>query len=221
MKTINAEQYRLLSKLGDEPKEDDVIRILFGKSKNQMTLSEINKLDFSKFKMPEATLFPNLIKHKGVLYGKQDLQEMTFGFYVDLLEQAKNIDDNLIALMTLLWRPITKVSYWNRTKAFIAHKLLTTSVQVFRKWGLKLLANVKYEIEDYDPLKCSLREKDFQTMDGSIAAYTINFFLLTSQRLVIDSLRSLKEDLKKKGEALQESLKRISADGAGSPTSGL
>ena len=220
MKVITAEQYRLLSGLGEEPKEEDLIRILFGKPKSKMTIKEIKELDFTGFKMPEPEISPNLLLHNGVLYGRQNMSELTFGLYIDLVERAKDIQENLILIMTMLWRPVTKITYWNRTKAYVASKMLQSKWGKLRTKGLKLLNKVQYTIEDYDVMTCYNREDDFKTMDGSVAAYTTTFFLTTSQVLTIDSLRSLKKDLEEKAQVLQESLKKISADGDGSPTSG-
>lgn len=217
---VNAEQYRRLSGLGEEPTEDQIIFALLGKPKTKMTLKEIKELDLSKFEMPEVAAFPNLVFHNGKLYGRQDMQGMTFGLYIDLLEQAKDIQTNLILLMTMLWRPITKIDYWSRTKAYFASKALLSKSNRLRVWGLKLLASVKYEIEDYDTMTCMRREEEFKTMPGSLAAYTTTFFLITSEVLVVDSLKSLRDKMVIQQQALEESLKRISQDGDGSPISG-
>ena len=220
MKEITAEQYRQLSALGESPSQEDLIRVLYGKPKGKMTLKEVGEIDFAQFRMPEATVLPDLVLHEGVLYGKQDLSNMTFGLYIDLVEQAKDIQSNLILLMTMLWRPITKISYWNRAKAYLASKMLTSKSKWARLRGLRLLAGVKYEIKDYDVMDCFGREDLFKTLPGTLAAYTTTFFLTTSQVLVVDSLRSLRANLEQQKTALQESLRKISQDGDGSPTSG-
>jgi hypothetical protein len=217
---VNAEQYRKLSGLGQEPTEEQIILALLGKPKGKLTLKEIDELDFTKFQMPEVAAFPNLIFHNGKLYGKQDLQDMTFGLYVDLVEQAKDIQTNMILLMAMLWRPVTKIGYWSRIKAYFAAKTLLSKSNKAKQWGVKLLASVKYQIEDYDTLACMKREDEFRTMPGSIAAYTTTFFLITSQVLVAGSLRSLKSQLETVQSELTESLKKISQDGDGTPTSG-
>jgi hypothetical protein len=79
---------------------------------------------------------------------------------------------------------------------------------------------VKYEIEDYDTMTCMRREEEFKTMPGSLAAYTTNFFLITSEVLVLDSLKSLRDKMIVQQQVLEESLKRISQDGDGFPISG-
>jgi len=220
MQEITAEQYRLLSGIEGEPTEEQLIKILFGKPKGQMTLKEIQSLDFSGFKMPQPDIYTDLILHDGVLYGKQNMQELTFGLYIDLLDQAKNIQENMILIMAMLWRPVTKISYWNRTKAFVASKLLNTKSLKLRATGLKILSKVKYEILPYDVLECTRREDKFKSLPGSVAAYTTNFFLLTSNRLTVDSLRSLRKQLEMAQLELTESLRKTSQDGAGIPISG-
>ena len=220
MKEITAEQYRQLSALTGEPTQEDLIRILYGKPKGKMTLKEVDELDFSDFKMPEVSVLPNIVLHEGVLYGKQDMSNLTFGLYIDLVEQAKDIQQNMILLMTMLWRPITKISYWNRAKAYIASRMLTSKWIKMRPRGLRLLASVNYEIKDYDVMDCFGREDLFKTLPGSLAAYTTTFFLTTSQVLVVDSLRSLKNNLEEQKTHLQESLRKISQDGVGSHMSG-
>ncbi len=220
MKEITAEQYSLLSAIEGEPTEEQLIKIFFGKPKGQMTLKEIQSLDFSGFKMPEADIYTDLILHEGVLYGKQDMQELTFGLYIDLLEQAKNIQANMILIIAMLWRPVTKISYWNRAKAFVANKLLSTKSLKLRATGLKILSKVKYEILPYDVLECTRREDKFKSLPGSVAAYTATFFLITSQVLAAGSLRSLKSQLETTQLELTESLRKISRDGDGTLTSG-
>ena len=220
MKEITAEQYRQLSALTGEPTQEDLIRILYGKPKGKMTLKEVDELDFSDFKMPEVSVLPNIVLHEGVLYGKQDMSNLTFGLYIDLVEQAKDIQQNMILLMTMLWRPITKISYWNRTKAYLASRMLSSKWIKMRPRGLRLLASVNYEIKDYDVMDCFGREDLFKTLPGSLAAYTTTFFLTTSQVLVVDSLRSLKSNLEEQKKHLQESLRKISQDGDGSHMSG-
>ena len=220
MKEITAEQYRQLSALTGEPTQEDLIRILYGKPKGKMTLKEVDELDFSDFKMPEISVLPNIVLHEGVLYGKQDMSNLTFGLYIDLVEQAKDIQQNMILLMTMLWRPITKISYWNRTKAYLASRMLSSKWIKMRPRGLRLLASVNYEIKDYDVMDCFGREDLFKTLPGSLAAYTTTFFLTTSQVLVLDSLRSLKNNLEEQKTHLQESLRKISQDGDGSHMSG-
>lgn len=216
MKEITAEQYRQLSALTGEPTQEDLIRILYGKPKGKMTLKEVDELDFSDFKMPEISVLPNIVLHEGVLYGKQDMSNLTFGLYIDLVEQAKDIQQNMILLMTMLWRPITRISYWNRTKAYLASKMLSSKWIKVRPRGLRLLASVNYEIRDYEVMDCFGREDLFKTLPGSLAAYTTTFFLTTSQVLVVDSLRSLKNNLEEQKKHLQESLRKISQDGDGS-----
>lgn len=220
MKEITAEQYRQLSGLGEEPSQEDLIRILYGKPKGKMTLKEVKELDFSEFKMPEIDVLPDLVIHEGVLYGKQDMSNLTFGLYIDLVERAKDLQENMILIMTMLWRPVTKVSYWNRIKAYLASKMLSSKSPWMRPRGLRLLAGVKYEIKDYDVMDCFGREDLFKTLPGSLAAYTTTFFLTTSQVLVVDSLRSLKANLEEQKNHLQESLRKISQDGDGSHMSG-
>jgi hypothetical protein len=217
---LTAEQYRRLMGLGESPKEEDLIFALYGKPKGKMTLKEIDALDFSEFKMPEGPINPDFFVHEGVLYGRQNMTELTFGLYVDLMEQAKDINKNLIALISMLWRPVTKISFWNRTKAYIASKLLLSKWGRMRVWGFKMLADVNYTIEDYDPMVCTKREKSLESAPGSVAAYTTNFFLTTSEVLLLNSLRSLKDQLENQQKDLVESLQKISAGGDGSPTSG-
>lgn len=220
MQEITAEQYRQLTELQDGPTTEDLIRILYGKSKNKMTLQEVREVDFSNFEIPKTEIYPNIIEHNGVLYGKQDLGKMTFGLYIDLIEQAKDIQKNLILIMTMLWRPVTKISYWNRAKAYLASKMLTSRWSRTRLRGLRLLAGVKYEVKDYDVMDCFGREDEFKNLPGSLAAYTTTFFLTTSQVLTVDSLRSLKKNLEDQRTLLQESLQKTSQDGVGIPTSG-
>lgn len=217
---VNAEQYRRLLGLGETPTEDEIIFALLGKSKNKLTLKEIKELDLTKFQMPEVAVFPNLILHNGILYGKQDLQEMTFGLYIDLIHHAKDLQANLILLMTMLWRPITKADFWSRTKAYFASRALLSKSNLMRKWGAKALASVKYTIEDYDTMTCVKREEEFKTMPGSFAAYTTTFFLITSEVLILDSLKSLRDKMITQQETLEGSLRKIFPDGDGSPISG-
>jgi hypothetical protein len=221
MQEITAEQYRLMSIYGEDITEDKLIKILFNKEKGQMTMKEIDDLDFTNFKMPESTLIPNLLMHKGVMYGKQDMEKMTFGFYADLLEQSKDIQKNLILIMTMLWRPVAKISYWNRLKAHTASKLLKSKFKKAQVAGFKLLSAVEYEIIPYDVMETLKRTENFETVPGSYAVYTTNFFLLTSNRLMVDSLRSLKRQLETAQLELTESLRKISQDGDGTLTSGF
>lgn len=221
-KEITAEQYSKIIAHGENLTEEHLFVILVGKPKSKLTVKEIGDIDFSDFIMPKDVIWCDLVYHKGVLYGRKQPDEFTFGEYLDLLEQAKDLSANLVSIMTILWRPVTKISFWNRTKAYLAYKFLISKFQATRKIGFKLLANVQYEIEDYDPIRSIRREEDFKTLPGSIAAYTSTFFLITSQQLLIGSLKSLKENLDQTISQLNSrvSSEKISADGDSTPTSG-
>ena len=133
----------------------------------------------------------------------------------------KDIQQNLILIMAMLWRPVAKISYWNRIKAHTASKMLKSKFKKAQVAGFKLLSAVKYEIIPYNVMETLKRTGTFETVPGSYAVYTTNFFLLTSNRLMADSLRSLKRQLETAQLELTESLRKISQDGDGILTSGF
>jgi len=195
MNNVTAEQYRKIISKGEDLREEDLYEIFLGKTKNSMTLKEINEISFVNFKLPEEIIWCDLVVHNKVLYGRRHPADFTFGEYLDLVEFAKDIPTNLINIMTILWRPVTKISFYNRTKAYLSYKFLISKFKWARVLGFKLLANVKYEIEDYNSLQSMKREDEFQTLPAEIAVYTTTFFLITSQQLLIDSLKSLKGEM--------------------------
>lgn len=221
-KHITAEQYRKLISHGENLTEDHLYEILLGKSKLKLTMKEIEDISFDDFKMPVNAVWCDLIYHEGILYGRKLPDEFTFGEYLDLTEMAKNLELNLISLLTLLWRPVTKISYWNRTKAYLAYKFLVSKWPKSRKLGFKILSGIEYEIEEYDAIKCIKREDTFKSLPAEVASYTTTFFLITSQQLLIGSLRSLQENLDQTLSQLSSrvSSEKISADGDSTPTSG-
>ena len=220
MKEITAEQYRKLSVYWEDITEDILIRILLGKEKGEMTLKEIDEIDFTGFKMPTANLIPDLVYHDGVLYGKQNMEELTFGLYIDLMAQLEDIQKNLIKIMTMLWRPVAKISYANRVKAYLISKMLQSKSERLKTYAFRMLANLKFKIQDYDVVESFDRVKSFETLPASYAVYTTTFFLLTSNRLAEHSLKSLKEHLQTTQLELTESLKSLFQDGDGIPTFG-
>jgi hypothetical protein len=203
MQQITADHYRQILSYGADLNENHLFKILFNKPKEQMTLKEIQAIDFNTFNIPTGATWCDLVYFNGTLYGKTDVNELTFGEYLDLVDLAKDVNKNLIKMMTVLWRPVSNIGYYNRAKAFIANKLLVNKSKRLRPLGFKLLAGVKYKVEAYDTKLSFDREKQFKQMPAEVAAYTAHFFFLTSTLLLKDTLKFTKQTLQQMQSRLQ------------------
>jgi len=190
--TINSEQYCRLITLGEDPKAEDLVWAMTGKTKNQMTVK-----DLKKFKLGNLTpeLDPVTLKTfttNGTTYAMQDMSDLPFGLFVDLAKEGEDLKSNLLTVMSYLYRPVTGLTKWNRLKLML---VITLAPRVKGKWLLKiiykLLNSVHFQIEEYDPLKCDLRIKDMKQAPASAAHNVASFFLILSKELQQTTRKSL------------------------------
>ena len=133
---LTAEQYQRLIGLGEEPKSEDLVWAMTGKTKNQMTVKEVRN-----FKLGDLTPRLDPITHKfftvnGKTYAKQDMNDLPFGLFVDLTKEGENIKDNLLTIVSYLYRPVIGLTRWNRYKLNLVINLARF---VRGKWLLKKL----------------------------------------------------------------------------------
>lgn len=187
-KDLTVGQYQKLLKLGQEPKAADVIQILTGKTRSQLTLAEINSVEIGNLNPPETVEMTDIIYHDGVYYGRVNMNTLSFGEFVDLLDYGKNIQDNLLEIVALMWRPIESFPLKDRFKIRMSGFLMKR-----KKWkkGLQLLTQLNYKLEEYDTLKCDMRHKTIKAFPAATAHWAVSFFLNLYQTLKQDSLKSL------------------------------
>jgi hypothetical protein len=127
-----------------------------------------------------------LIEYKGVLYGTIQLDKMTLNEFILIENLSKDLPSNLIKLMTILYRPVTK------------HSLLDlkynvkNSIKVIKHNNRESLSSY-YTVEEYDKEKAYNREELFNDLPLSIALGAMGFFLSKIALLQVDTLTSLEE----------------------------
>ena len=191
-------QYQRLLKNGDSKKPEDLLCALTGKKKNEITISEIESLRIGSITPKHDPIVAQIFMGEdGVLYGLQDLNDMPFGLFDDLMSIAADVKIHLSLMVSYLYRPISKMSFMSTMKLRIISKFgHKTKSQWFRRWIIKSMNTLKYEIEPYDPLKCESRSKTIDSSQAYIAHHVVTFFLILSRELQKSSLVSLRNHLK-------------------------
>ena len=212
---INSKQYFELLKVAESEDTVKIVEALTGKDKNELTLSEIDSLNIGSlepFRDPTTSKF---FVADGVLYGLQDLDNMSFGLFQDIMSLSDDIKNTIPTIMSYLYRPIVKINWWNKTKlhiiAKIGHRLKGRRMI---KWMDKVMYNIHYEIEKYNPLKCEERVEQVILAPSSTGHFLVTFFLTLSKELQEASLTSLmdqvslmRKELKKQITSIKESPK--------------
>jgi hypothetical protein len=184
-------QYQQFLIEGDKLTPARAAEILTGKKKSQLTLKEIKTIRIESLNPPEKVTWNRLVLMGDTLYGRVDMNSLSFGEFVDLLDYAKDLNKNLVEVVALMYRPIVNLTFWNRVKLGIAQRLANRNAAPKRM--MKILESLQYELEEYDPVKCDLRHKVIKQMPAHTAHWTVSFFLNFSQQLMIDSLKSLSQ----------------------------
>ena len=198
-KDLTAEQYRLLLALGPEPQTSEIISILEGVAPSDLKVKDVEKwstVSFDDLIPQQEVPFVKTFVLDGVLYGQADMSELTMGEFTDLMEMGKDLQTNLISIMTILWRPVSDITSWNRAKIRFALALLKKSTKRRTSLALKVLDTVKYEITPYNAMESDLRYKRFKSAPSEIAHFTTLFIVAFLQTLSIDSLNSTLEMMK-------------------------
>ena len=191
-------QYQRLLQNGDSEKPEDLLCALTGKNKNQITIGEIEALRIGSITPKHDPIVAQIFTgDDGILYGLQDLNDMPFGLFDDLMSLSSDIKIHLALMVSYLYRPISKMSFMSTVKLKLISKFgHKTKSQWFRRWIIKTMNTLKYEIEPYDPLKCEARSKTIDSSPAYIAHHVVTFFLILSRELQTSSLISLKNRLK-------------------------
>jgi len=223
---LNIAQYQRLLTLGDKAKPEDLIWALTGKNKNEIPIKDLKSLSVGKLEPKGDPAQLRLVHHNGIVYGMQDMSTLSFGLFADIMELGKDLNKHLPDMVSYMYRPVTKISFWSTVKLRIIGQIGT---KLKTKWGIALmykwLTNMKYEIEEYDPAKCDARIKDIKEMPASIGHNVATFFLILSRQLQIDGLKSLRDQAKTMKEILatigkEGLLEQISPAGDGTQSSG-
>jgi len=203
---LTTEQYSRLLQNGDSKKPEDLLWALTGKSKNDMTLSEITTLRVGSIKPQDRKAVAQIFVGKdGRLYGLQDLNEMPFGLFDDVVSLASEPAKHLTLLVSYLYRPVLKMSFWSTVKLNIVGKFgARVNHPWFQKKVVKWMNTLNFEIEKYDPLKCESRLDIIKDSPAYIGHHVVTFFLILSRELQTSSLTSLKTHLKKMKRSLTE-----------------
>jgi hypothetical protein len=189
---LTVEQYSRMVTLGEAPKTDEVIWALTGKHKNDIKLSEVKTMHIGDLTPKLDPFFTKFFTLNGVLYGFQDMNDLSFGLFADLTEEGKNVQENLATMVSYLYRPVTKMNRWNRFKLRVMEAIAKRTTTVWAlKMVYKLLDSIKFEIEEYDPVKCDMRYKAIKQAPASAAHNVASFFLILSKELQTNSRRSM------------------------------
>lgn len=202
-KSLTAEQYCRLVTLGENPDTADVIWALTGKKKDNWKIKDLKKVRFGNLDPYLDPFSAKFFVVDGILYGFQDMGHLSFGLFTDIAEAGKDIQNNLLTMMSYLYRPVTKMSRWNRFKLRLIAEIGKRANSVFAvKTMYKITDSIQYEIEEYDPMKCDLRIKQIRQAPATAAHATASFFLIFLRESQLSSLRSMSENL----SALKKSL---------------
>ena len=203
-KSLKVEQYRKLLTLGESPQPIEVVEILTGKKRSQLTLAEVNSFKIGDLTPPNELEWNKVITYKGVDYGRVDMASLSYGEFVDLLEYSKDLNKNLVEVVALMYRPIVGISTKDALRVRLANFLLAKTKRV--GWAIRLLDKVHFELEEYDTLKCDLRHGLVKEFPAHTAHWCVSFFLTFSQQSAIDSLKSLLQVLKESQEKNSDQL---------------
>lgn len=211
--TLSVGQYQRLIQLGESPEAYQVAEALTGKKKNQLTVKDIEGIKVGSLNPPEIVSLDKMLVHDGIPYGRVNMETLSYGEFVDLLDYAKDLNQNLIDVVALLYRPIVKFKGKANWKIKFGEYLVNRGLT---KRGLKLLDSVEYELEEYDPVKCDARRKAIKEFPAYTAHWAVTFFLNFLRQLENDSLRSSLQYQKETLEMMKESMKEITST-EGSP----
>jgi hypothetical protein len=205
---LSVGQYQKLLQLGDDPKPIEVVEILTGKKRSELTVKETEEIQIGNITPPEAIAVDRFFFIDGVAYGRVDMETLSYGEFVDLLDYAKDMHKNLVDVVALMYRPITQFKGMASWKIKMANELIKRGAE---RRGLKVLESVDYEIELYDPVKCDLRHKQIKQLPASAAHWCVTFFLNFSQQLLNDSRKSLVHWMETAKEEIKEKIKMITS----------
>jgi len=171
-----------------------VAEILTGKRKTQLTLKEVEAIELGELSPPDAVQWNKMIFIDGRAYGRADINSLSFGEFVDLLDYAKDVHKNLVEIVALLYRPIISFSYKDRVKIGISNYLSKKGLA--KATMVRLMDSVQYNLEEYDPIKCDLRHRIIKKFPAHTAHWAMTFFFNFSQQLRVNSLKSLATEVK-------------------------
>lgn len=140
---------RLMKTLNDNPetKTEELFDII-GLDIRELTLKEIDikSKELVDFITNKPVIDYRFFIYKGVLYGFQNnLDKLNMGQFIDLETFKTNVWDNMGNILKVFYRPVKKVSFWNKVK-----------ILSYFKYGKKLPTTINYEIEKYTG-----KEEDF------------------------------------------------------------
>jgi hypothetical protein len=205
---LNVGQYQRLISLEENQDPIKVVEALTGKTKSQLTVKEIEAIKIGDMKPPEIVGLDKFFIIDGVAFGRVNMENLSYGEFVDLLEYAKDLNKNLIEVVSLMFRPITKFD----TKGLVKTKMADFYIKKNKsKRALKILDGIEYEIEVYDPLKCDLRHNVVKRLPAAAAHWCITFFLNFLKQHEIDSLKFSEREKLKFLKQMQEKLKEITS----------
>ncbi len=193
---LTAEQYSRIVTIGENPGVEDLLWAVTGTKKENIKIKDLKKVKFGNLDPYYDPITAKFFVVDGVLYGFQDMSNLSFGLFADFTELGKDIQSNLLGMMSYLYRPVTKMSRWNRFKLRLIWEIGKKTSSVFGlKIMYKLAGSIKYEIEEYDPMKCDLRIKNIKKAPATSAHALACFFLILLRESRLSSLKSMKENL--------------------------
>lgn len=205
--TLTADQYHRLLQMGDSQEPIDLVIALTGKSKNEVGIHEVNTMTFGDLTPKEDPTTAKVFVIDGVLYGMQDINDMSFGLFQDIMDLGKDIHKYLPVIMAYMYRPVIKMSWWSTMKlGLIAKWAPKLSNRWGFKWMAKTMVNLKYKIEKYDPTECDKRVDLLGNAPASTSHHLVTFFLIFSQQLQKNSRTSLLEKLQLMKEMVTKQL---------------
>lgn len=195
--TLTVKQYQQLLQEGEDLKPDRLVEILTGKSKLQMTVAEFENVRIGNIQPPDDLGWNKIILHNGVYYGRVDMDTLSYGEFVDLMDYGKDPAKNLVEIVALIYRPITEFPTKSKLQIRLAQYLSQTASMGNRyKWIYNLVEKARFSVEQYDPIKCDLRHKEIKAFPAHAAHYCLTFFLTYYQLSVADSLKSSVDKMK-------------------------
>lgn len=128
--------------------------------------NKIHELTF-----PKQTFHP-LVEFDGKLYGFAYIAQCTVGEYIDLEMLSKDVNNNLIKLAALLYRPVKK-NRFNGIRYKVSQKVKSVANDVPNPFDY-------YSIEKYNNERRNDRVKLFEDFPAHVFLGALSFFLSTA-----------------------------------------
>ena len=209
---ISISKYQELSTLehlSDIGKMVKTINVFTGIDEDEIRTWEVNDMgkvarDFSTKLDIESQFYP-IIQINDVNYGYADISTMTLGEFIDLETLCKKPQENLHAIMAVLYRPIKKHRFDRLTwKAQHNIQLMKKKVDNVFKW---------YTLEEYDSNNRAVDAKVMKDIPTGFALGALSFFLGTASLLSTSSQTFSNKELttitKKVRKQIMEALAHI------------